>query len=167
MSVTFAIESLPTGVFTIECDDEQGETVEVARADSYEAILVHREAHIATCEECAHYGCYAKAEMDVSDELDVNLANTNARMMLSILGIEDGGDLCGMVPADQFLGAVMLAMAEERDDSGVPAVEVTPGQSGATMIDCGLPEGYFASRFAALYDLAAEANRLGRAVVFS
>lgn len=173
MSVTFSIESLPTGEFTIGCyDAEKGADVEVARADSYEAILVERAAHMLVCDECSAYGCYSRPVMDVSDDLDVNVANTNARMLLVALGLNEGedGDLCGTVDGEQFLGAVLLAMASDRDDTGVaPAViggrEV--GQSGATMVDCGLRPGYFADRFGALHALATEAVRLGRAVTFA
>lgn len=169
MSVTFQIESLPTGAFEAQCYDEGRNTV-VASADSYEGVLVQIEAHKALCEECAAYGLYSQPVMDVSGDLDVNVSNVNARTLLVALGIAADDDLSGVVDGEQFLGAVLLAMASDRDDSGVaPAVvggrEV--GQSGATMVDCGLRPGYFADRFGALHALATEAVRLGRAVTFA
>jgi len=171
MTVTFSIESLPTGAFFIACYDEgTGSDVEIARADSHEAILVERAAHMLVCEECAHYGCFTQSVRDVSDELDVNLANTNAAMILSALGLyedSDEGGLVGTVDADVFLGAIMLAMASDRDDTGVAPANLYEGQPGATMIDCGLRPGYYAETFGNLHTLATEAVRLGRSVTFS
>lgn len=161
MSVTFTIEANPTGAFIAECH-EQGV---VARANSYEGILGGIAAHKAVCEECNAYGLYSQPVMDVSDEFDVNVANMNARTLLVALGIDASDDLCGMMDAEQFLGAVLLAMAVERDDSGVAPVEV--GGPGARMVDCGLRPGYFADRFSALHALATEAVRLGRPVMWS
>jgi len=168
MSVTFSIEANTTGEFVIACfDAERGEDIEVARADSYEGILVERAAHMLVCEECQHYGCFSRAVVDVSEDFDMNVSNMNARILFNALGIDGGEDLCGMLDAEQFQGALLLAMAEDRDDSGVPSAEVAPGRPGATMIDCGLRPGYFADRFAGLHALAAEAVRLGRPVVWS
>lgn len=168
MSVTFRIESLPTGEFEIACfDTDEGMDVVVATADSYEEILVERAAHMLVCEECSAYGCYSRPVMDISDAFDVNVSNTNARMLLAALGIDGGEELAGFMSAEQFQGAVLLAMAADRDDSGVSPVEVAPGAPGATMIDCGLRPGYFADRFAAFHALAAEAVRLGRSITWA
>lgn len=165
MSVTFSIEGNPTGAFTFSCEEE------VFTAASYEDILVERAAHMLLCEDCQHYGCYTQPVMDVSDDFDVNLANTNARMVLSILGMtEESEDLCGSIDGEDLLGRVLVAMAEDRDDTGVASAVIggsALGQRGATMVDCGLPAGYFAERFGALHALAAEAARLGRPVTFA
>jgi len=159
MSVTFTIESNPTGAFVIECDE-----VVVAQADSYEGIMVERAAHMLVCKDCQHYGCYTQAAMDVSGDLDVNMANGNARMMLVRLGLDDK-DLCGTATAEQFLGAVMLAGALA-DDSAVADVETTvPG--GPRWIECGTPEGYISGRLEALAALGTEAARLGRDIIWS
>lgn len=163
MSVTFFIEGNPTGAFKFECEDE------VFTADSYDAILVERAAHMLVCEDCQHYGCFTSPVMDVSDVFDVNVSNTNARLLLTILGL-DSEDLCGTVDGEDFLGRILVALAEDRDDTGVASAVVggkEVGQSGATMVDCGLPAGYFGDRFTALHGLAQEAARLGRPVVFS
>lgn len=170
MSVTFSIEANPTGSFEITCYEfEQGE-VAIATADSYEGILVERAAHMLVCTECQAYGCYSRPVMDVSPDLDVNVANGNAVTLRGALGIdaynEDGEFGVGMLDGQQFLGAVPLAMAADRDDSGMADVEIgAPGR--ARMIDCGVPAGYYAERFEALRALAAEAARLGRSVVWS
>jgi hypothetical protein len=167
MSVTFHIEGNPTGAFEITCyDTEQGTDVVVATADSYEAILVERAAHMLVCEDCRAYGCYSTPVMDVTDDLDVNVSNTNARMLLAALGIDADEELCGMRDGADFLGAVLLAMAADRDDTGVAPAEIgAPGH--ARMVDCGLAPGYYAEKFAALHALASEAARLGRTVAWS
>ena len=128
------------------------------------------EAHKALCEECAAYGLYSEPVMDVSRDLDVNVANTNAQMLLAALGIEveHDGDLSGIVDGEVFLGAVLLAMAADRDDTGVAPVDTYAGVGrGARWIACGVRPGYFADRFGAMHALAAEAGRLGRSEVFS
>lgn len=164
MSVTFTIESIPTGDFTARCYET--DTV-LGPVTGYDAVPAMLDAHKAECEDCAAYGIYSSAVCDIdTDDIDVNVANTNARLLLTLLGL-DSEDLCGSTTGEDFLARVMLAMATDRDDSGVaPAViggrEV--GQTGATMIDCGLPAGYFGERFGALHALATEAARLGREV---
>jgi hypothetical protein len=167
MSVTFQIESIPTGAFVAECYNEGNEPIVLGPVDGYDAILPLITEHKATCEECAAYGLYSQAVCDVDGALDVSVANTNARMLLVALGLDTSDDLCGSASGEDFLGRVLLALASDRDDSGVaPAVigGAQVGQSGATMIDCGLRPGYFADRFGALHALALEAVRLGREV---
>lgn len=166
MSVTFFIEGNPTGQFTADCYRDE-RFVEVVRETSYDSAIKVCDEHVTTCMSCATDGIYVKPEMDVSDELDVNLANTNAVMMFSVLGIEiDDYDLAGSMAGSEFLGHVLMALATDRDDSGVSDV-VEAGDGHATMVHCGLPAGYWSDRLNALHDLAQEASRLRRDVVWS
>jgi hypothetical protein len=167
MSVTFSIEGNFTGAFTAHCYDLD---LTLGPVDGHEAILPLLDAHKAECEECAHYGIYSQAVLDVDDTLDLNVSNLNARTLLIALGLDDGDDLCGTLDGEDFLGRVLLALATDRDDSGVPYAIVggaEVGQSGATVVDCGRSVGYFADRFGALHALALKAVRLGRGVVWS
>jgi hypothetical protein len=169
MSVTFQIESLPTGAFTAECYND-GDPIVLGPVEGYDAILPLMDAHKATCEECDAYGIYSRAVCDVDDALDVNVSNMNARLLLGMLALDAEDDLCGSLDAADFLGRVLLAIAADRDDTGVASAVIggsALGQSGATMIDCGLPAGYYAERFGALHALALEADRLGRTIVWS
>jgi len=170
MSVTFHIETVPTGEFTAECWND-GETVVLGPVKGQDAITYLMLAHKAECDECQHYGIYSRAVCDIDDALDVNVANTNARTLLNALGLDViDGDLCGSTSGEDFLGRVLIALATDRDDTGVRSAVIGGaelGQSGATMIDCGLAPGYFASRFGALHALALEAARLGREVHWS
>jgi len=163
MSVTFTIEANPTGSFTAHC---YAQDLTLGPVESYEVIAPVIEAHKAQCEDCAHYGIYSQPVMDVGDDFDLNVANTNARILLDALGVHDE-DLMGGLSGEDFLGRVMLAMTFGPDDSGVaPAVVAGEalGTPGATMIDCGVRPGYFADRFGALHALGLEAVRLGREV---
>jgi hypothetical protein len=167
MSVTFSIEGNFTGAFTAHCYEGD---VTLGPVEGYDAIVPVIEAHKATCEDCAAYGLYSQAVLDVDDALDLNVSNLNARTLLIALGLDDEGDLCGSATGEDFLGRVLLALATDRDDSGVPYAIVggaAVGEPGATMIDCGRSVGYFADRFGALHALAMEAVRLGRGVVWS
>jgi hypothetical protein len=167
MSVTFSIEANFTGAFTAHCYDLD---LTLGPVVGHESILPLIAAHKGTCEECAHYGIYSQAVLDVEDTLDVNVSNLNARTLLIALGLDDGDDLCGTLDGEDFLGRVLLALATDRDDSGVAYAVIggrEVGQSGPTMIDCGRSVGYFADRFGALHALALEAVRLGRGVQWS
>jgi len=161
VSVNFQIESLSTGQFTFTCF-EQDERV-YGPFDSYDDALLAVTAHKMECIDCDVYGCYANAVLDV--DVYVNMSNANAAMILAVLGLdvdpEDG--IMGSMDAEQFLGYVMMALAAERDNAAVPAtVDSLPGC--ATVVDCGLPEGYVEERLTQLADLATEAVRLGRTV---
>lgn len=164
MSVTFTIEANTTGTFSASCY-EQGSVISgVSERRAQEAVAEHKE----TCEECAHYGLFVTADCDVSDEFDVNLANTNARLMLQRLGLDESEDLCGGVSGETFLGAVLLVLGtlSVESDAVVPAAVLSsPGQ--ATFIDCGTPEGYTSDRLQSLAALGTEAVRLGRDVVWA
>lgn len=167
MSVTFQIESLPTGKFTFDCYGKgYSERETFGPFDSYDEALLAVTAHKMQCTECDCYGCYANAIMDVDDEL--NLSNTNAVMVLDILGIETDFEhgIVGSMKAEDFLGHVMVAMAQERDNAAVPAT-VDAQQGRATFVDCGLPEGYVAERLVILADMATEAMRIGRDITWA
>lgn len=164
MSVTFSIEGNATGAFTADCYADDALTV--LHGESYPAIVATMTAHKAACDECASYGIYSRATMDVPEHLDVNVSNVNARMIAVALGVdvESDGELVGRMTGEAFLGSVLLALASDRDDSGVRPTEVAPGARGATMIDCGQRAGYWAETLGNLHALALEAVRLGREI---
>lgn len=161
MSVTFSIEAIETGAFTADCHD----TGSVLTADSYEGIRLEIAAHRLLCTDCDAYGMYPRAVLDVDAE--VNLANGNAAMVLRALDL-DSEDLCGQAPGEAFLGHVLIALGQDRDDSAVPTVEYPrpiddDGRPvGARLIACGLPAGYMTDTLLRLHSLAQEAARLGR-----
>ncbi|HZA71475.1 MAG TPA: hypothetical protein VE476_01035, partial [Propionibacteriaceae bacterium] len=80
----------------------------------------------------------------VADELSVNMANANAAVVLDALGFAEdvaAGDLCGGIPAQDFLGRVLTGFGLAPTDPGRPATEDI-GEHGARFIDCGRAPGY-------------------------
>lgn len=162
MSVDVMVDALSTGEFTATCygSDQRTEIGPFSGIDAArEAIAAHKQV----CAECDCYGMYPNAVMDV--DVFVNMSNTNAAMMLGIIGIDTSEDLCGSMSGEQFLGRVLTALAQDRDDSAVAdVVDAAPGQ--ATFIACGLPAGYVTERLLALEEIARTAYSLGRDVTW-
>jgi hypothetical protein len=161
MSVTFAIESNPTGAFRFECHDGPVAVRIPLEAADYESAVQELAVHKAQCETCGIYGTCVQAVCDVDDELDVNVSQANGAVLLYALGLY-GEDLSGTTTAQDFFGRVMFARAEDRDDTGVAVTEFRHTPQGMTFIDCGIRPGYYADVFGRLSALAAEAMRLGR-----
>jgi hypothetical protein len=87
------------------------------------------------------------------NELDVNMSNSNAATVCAALGLDlNELDWCGTLPAEDFLGRILVALAVSPVDAGVPVHEV-PGP-GARFIECGRPEGYTQQRLGQLRELA-------------
>lgn len=161
MSVTFTIESIPTGAFQFECHAGL-EVIRVPlQATNYEAAGAELAEHQEKCETCATDRACVAAVNDIDDEFDVNVSNSNAGMLLRALGLPTD-DLCGESSGLDFLGRVILALAEVRDDAGVPATVTRSNPHGMTFVECGLRPGYKADVFGRLFALATEAVRLGR-----
>lgn len=89
-----------------------------------------------------------------AEELEINMSSSNAAVVCGALGIdlaEEGW--CGSLPAEDFLGRVLMALAIQPSDEGVPARDDTvPGQ--VRWIECGRRPGYIQERLAQLHELA-------------
>lgn len=93
------------------------------------------------------------ASIPEAEELEINMSNTNAHRVCETLGInleEEGW--CGSLPAQDFLGRVLLALAIQPADEGIPAHEVPTG--GVRWVECGRSEGYLQERLGQLRELA-------------
>jgi len=115
---------------------------------------------------------YVMGDDDPTDEYvlishhEVNMSNSNAYRVASTLGIDlEEGGWAGEMDARDFLGRVLLALAVEPQDSGIPAHEVPTG--GPRWIDCGRREGYVQERLTNLHDLAQHAIKDGKPVLWS
>lgn len=96
------------------------------------------------------YGYIAETET-IIESGDVNMANANAAFVLDSLGLPTD-DLSGGLPADDFLGRVLMALAVAPQDEGVPAYDDTrPG--GPQWTECGRREGYLQDQLEALREL--------------
>jgi hypothetical protein len=85
--------------------------------------------------------------IDFVKDLDINMSNGKARMVLNTLGIPDTDDLCDHMDRVQFanLCASWLQQHIGKQSAKIEA-SVTRGAVGATFIDCGVPEGYINQR---------------------
>lgn len=93
-------------------------------------------------------------DLPAAEDLAVNMSNSNAAVVCAALGIDlDELGWCGSLPARDFLGRILIALAVNPSDAGRPAtVDAAPGR--ATFIDCGRPEGYVEERLGWLRALA-------------
>ena len=137
-------------------------TFHLARAD--EAGNTH-----LVC-ETNHYRCDCTAVCDCVERsleaceycrFDMNVANSNAAMILERLGVEF--DYCGSIDATDMLGRAMVGNVGRSDD-GMEAHATRDG--GATMIDCGFRPGYFAEKFGVLADMATFAMERGLVIAW-
>lgn len=106
-------------------------------------------------------------DIPAAEELSVNMSNSNAAVVCAALGIDlDKLGWCGSMPAEDFLGRVLVALAVNPSDAGRPAtVDAAPGR--ATFVDCGRPEGYVEERLGQLRELADWAVANGAEIAFS
>ena len=97
--------------------------------------------------------------IDFVKDLDIDMSNGKARMVLNALGITDTDDLCGEMDRVQFasLCASWLQQHIGRQSAEIEE-SVTRGAFGATFIDCGVPEGYINQRIRQLSEAARTAG---------
>ena len=100
------------------------------------------------------FGADVIADLPAAEELAVNMSNANAVRVCASLGLDlEEWGWCGSLPAQDFLGRILLALAIEPVDAGVPStVDAAPGR--ATFVDCGRAPGYTQERLGQLRELA-------------
>jgi hypothetical protein len=96
---------------------------------------------------------FSADDLDWDSQLAVNMSSSSAATVASTLGIDlDAEGWCGDMPAQDFLGRVLVALALSPLDEGMPCYEV-PG-TGARMIQGARRSGYLQERLAQLHELA-------------
>lgn len=163
MSVTFEATLSAISAHALTCGHDNGVTEHRwgSYADAAEFLRNELDehggtGHLAVCgdEDCQYQRMFTHAiEVDPSPE--VNLTTTNSLHLLGLLGIEaeDGEHPVGSMPAQDFLGRVLIAQAVNPVDAGQPVTEST-AESGMKIIDCGRNEGYSDHRLAELREIA-------------
>lgn len=109
-----------------------------------------------------------------AEHLEVNMSNTNAAVVCGALGIDlEEWGWCGGLPAQDFLGRVLVALAISPADEGIPAHEIPFGVPGrpawtgeARFVDCGRAPGYLQERLGQLHELAQWAVAHGAEIDF-
>jgi len=168
MSVVVSVESLDTGQFQFMCLPKNfsngWETF--GPFGSYDEAALANASHQLSCEPCELQPSLVTPCHDVEDYVEIS--TTNAIMIFGILGIDinlEETGFIGSMKADDFLGYVMVALAQERDNATIQPVSHQV-EGSATFIDMGLPEGYVTNRLQDLCDVAVEAQRLGRDILW-
>jgi hypothetical protein len=93
--------------------------------------------------------------IDFVKDLDIDMSNGNARMVLNALGLLDTDDLCGHMDRVQFANLCASWLQQHiGKQSAKIETSVTRGAFGATFIDCGVPEGYINQRIRQLSEAA-------------
>ena len=87
----------------------------------------------------------------LSDEFDVNLANSNAREILGLLDL-DSEELCGSLDSQELLARCLVARAFCQDNE--ISAKVSKGDKGATIVDMGRRESYLSDKLGAIEELA-------------
>ena len=97
--------------------------------------------------------------IDFVKDLDIDMSNGKARMVLNALGLPDTDDLCGHIDRVQFanLCASWLQQHIGRQSAKIEE-SVTRGTFGVTFINCGVSEGYINQRIRQLSEAARAAG---------
>jgi hypothetical protein len=97
--------------------------------------------------------------IDFVKDLDIDMSNGKARMVLDALGLPDTDDLCGHMDRAQFANLCASWLQQHIGKQSARIEEsVTRGKFGATFIDCGVPEGYLNQRIRQLSEAARAAD---------
>ena len=119
----------------------------------------------ATRTFCPEFNANLLVACPEAEDLEINVSSANAVVLCDALGInlaEEGW--CGSLPAEDFLGRVLVALAVQPSDEGIPTHEVPTG--GVRWIECGRRPGYIQDRLAQLHELAEWAVAHGAVVDF-
>lgn len=88
------------------------------------------------------------------EQLQINMCNANAFRVCEALGVDLAADgWCGDMPAEAFLGRVLLALAISPTDEGMPPTFAHTVRSGPRMIEGGWSPGYLQERLTQLHAL--------------
>lgn len=170
MSVTFAPAHRDSDVagYGFECGCGAANTGVLAPTYGEVEPLYDTPAARVTCDDqwCAADNWVRAAAIPAIEVPWVNVNNFNAAHLCEVLGLprdpEEG--LVGSIAASDFLGRVLMAMAINPSDAGVPA---TTGPGGASWVDCGRRAGYTDEMLPRLHALATWAVEHDRDVTWA
>lgn len=145
MSVTFHVKISDTEVvkFRIFNYETQQDYVYDSYADAQLGWI--------TLEAEAQSWSFGSFYPGLSDEFDVNLANSNAREILDLLDL-DSEELCGSLNSQELHARCLVARAFCQDNEISP--KVSKGDRGATIVDMGRSKSYLSDKLGAIEELA-------------
>jgi len=120
-----------------------------AYSDQASAFNAHTIDHIGNPDCDANIGGeHLVKVLDTDGDPSMNVSNTNAAHLLSLLGLVENGEVLmyGTIPAIDLRGRILLARALSSGDVGRPAT-VTVYENGPTIHDGGRQAGYSDKRF--------------------
>ena len=156
MSITFTPEIGPIDHYVVECLN-CGATQDFSDGDAAYDITRFSDIGAAVLDTCTNTGTFECGEGAISHAVDslgmlpsVNMANLNAGDVLDALGI-DRDDISGSMPARDFLGRILMALAAAPESAPIPAH--TMGGS-TNFIRCERAPGYVQDRLRDLHEVA-------------
>lgn len=124
MSVTFTSEYVAEASFGVSCSCGEAESATVFpnHEAAYAAAIVEKTVVMPFCSD-ALCNLYPVRFFMVTDVPEVSLNPANARTVMDVLGMEvdETGDNCGSMNAEDFLGRILLASAINPSDEGTMA----------------------------------------------
>jgi hypothetical protein len=159
LSVTFTVEQDTTN-FVIVCSCGENELTDQFVTYEEAAVAVLSTPNTCDDEFCAAWPTRITA---VEEEVfTLELDGLNASYILDALGVMDEDEReIGFMPADDFLGRVLLAQAILPHDDGFPAF--TEGSETYA----GRPDGFLDEKLTKLREIATEALSADRMVIWA
>lgn len=156
MSITFAPEIDPIDHYVVECLN-CGATQDFSDGDAAFDITRFSDIGAAVLDTCTNTGTFKCGDATISHAVEalgmlpsVNMANGNAEDVLDALGI-NRHDISGSMPARDFLGRILMALAVAPESAPIPAHTM----GGATnVVRCERAPGYVQDRLRDLHEVA-------------
>ena len=159
MSITFTPEIGPIDHYVVECLN-CGATQDFSDGDAAFDITRFSDIGAAVLDTCTNTGTFKCGDAAVSHAVEalgmlpsVNMANGNAEDVidvLDVLGI-DRSDISGSMPARDFLGRILMALAVAPDSAPIPAHLM---HGSTNVIRCERTPGYVQDRLRDLHEVA-------------
>lgn len=109
----------------------------------------------ATRRFCPEFDADLLTACPEAEDLAVNVSSSNALVLCAALGIDlEAEGWCGSLPAQDFLGRILVALAVSPADEGIPSHELPREPGRVRWIECGRAPGYTQDRLGQLRELA-------------
>jgi len=160
MSVTFSVTPAFTErIEVIGYHFESGQKKTIAIFESDDQFRQHVITNGGRENIWAEYDWYSRLENLNENQPEVQMSNGNARVVLLALDL-NMEDMYGAENATTFKARVLVALATDRLDDGMPGYKET-GENGATIYWGGRDPGYVNDKLIQLLKVAEAAEKIG------